>query len=423
MYLHFDEIIDLISVAEMENPQLSGEREKNIALFARFIANGHVGWNTFSEEDKNKFRKGVEDLYNKNPETNENILLEMETLLIQSIPDNHTFILDQNKNEVLSREDAQNIPDKVIDKYPEGHVGKNTAYTLESNSSVNVLCRQGTKDFPILIIEKDVDEKKVGVVSLSKCPQPSDTAYNIEEFRDVFEKNYQNWDAVVLDVRGNEGGNSHLLNSILEKLYGNKIGYYRTQEMRMTPEAKILQAQKIKSCEFLDQLHKNNPNGYKSKEKKEPEFNTEKGFNNNIYVLLDRQTSSSAEFVCGLYNHPKIKYLGENSCGCGEYGDTGQLQLPNGGYLNMGVYKNELHSGIKEGIGFSPTHATEVGRDAFEHCLSVIERDFYIQNIKNRIKGAKTSLKEERRECTAPQKGKDCQTIEPSVSISLCKER
>lgn len=154
--------------------------------------------------------------------------------------------------------------------------------------------------------------------------------------------------------------------------------------MRMTPEAKILQAQKIKSREFLDMLYARNPNGYKSNPQKEAEFAKEKGFNKNIYVLMDRRTSSSAEFVCGLYKHPNIKYLEKNSCGCGEYGDTGQLRLPNGGYLNMGIYKNEFFCGIKEGEGFLPTHLTPKGQDAFEHCLQVMRTDFYIQKIKER---------------------------------------
>lgn len=384
-YMRFDEIVDSISVEQMENPPLSNSREQNIAFLARSVANAHVGWNSFPENIRNKFRQNIEELYNRAPAPDENILKEMEALLIRSIPDNHTFILDKDKQKILDEQEAQNISDKLIDKYPETSVGKNMAYSSEKYNPEDVLCYQSNGKHPISIMEKTENGKKIGIVSLSKCPQPSDTSYDLEKFSGIFDNNYQKWDAVVLDVRGNEGGNSRLIEHISEKLYGTLPAYLRTQEMRMTPEAKILQAQKIKSREFLDMLYAQNPNGYKSKPRKETAFCEEKGFNKNIYVLMDRRTSSSAEFVCGLYNHPKIKYLGENSCGCGEYGDTGQLRLPNGGYLNMGIYKNESFCKIKEGEGFSPTHPTKKGQDAFEHCLQVMQNDFHLQKVKDQL--------------------------------------
>ena len=374
--MHFDEIVNLIPVEKMENPPLSDNREQNIAFLARFIANAHVGWNSFPKNVRDKFRQNIEELYNRVPAPNENILKEMESLLIRSIPDNHTFILDKDKKKTLNEKEVQNIPDKIIDKYPKTNVGRNTAYSSKKYNSADVLCYQSDGKHPISIMERIENGKKIGIVSLSKCPQPSDEAYNLEKFSCVFDDNYQKWDAVVLDVRGNEGGNSRLIEHLSEKLYGTVPSYLKTQEMRMTPEAKILQAQKIKSREFLDMLYARNPNGYKSNPQKEAEFAKEKGFNKNIYVLMDRRTSSSAEFVCGLYKHPNIKYLEKNSCGCGEYGDTGQLRLPNGGYLNMGIYKNEFFCGIKEGEGFLPTHLTPKGQDAFEHCLQVMRTAF-----------------------------------------------
>lgn len=384
--ISFDEIINSVSLEELQNPAPSADRHTNIAVFARFIANGHVGWDSFSEENKEKFRHEVENLYNLNAASDENLLKEMETLLIRCIPDNHAFVMDSGKNKMLNTEEAGKISDKAIDKYPETHVGKNSAYSLADNSSDHVILRQGTEDFPISISEiTTADGKRIGVVAMSKCPQPSDAAYNVDAFCQAFQDNYQNWDAVVLDVRGNQGGDDKALSFVSSKLYGTAPRYHRSQEIRITPEAKILQEQKIKSKEFLDELHFKNPNGYKSPVQAEPKFNEQSGYNKNIYILTDRKTSSSAEFICGLRQHPKVKYLGENTCGCGEYGDTAQLALPNGGYLNMGMYKNELFAGIKEGEGLAPTHRTEAGKDAFEHCLKVMEKDFYIQNLKARV--------------------------------------
>ena len=53
----FDEIINTVSPDEMRNPPPSEERGKNIAVFARFIANAHPGWPSFPEEIRHIVRK------------------------------------------------------------------------------------------------------------------------------------------------------------------------------------------------------------------------------------------------------------------------------------------------------------------------------------------------------------------------------
>lgn len=189
--MHFDEIVNLIPVEKMENPPLSDNREQNIAFLARFIANAHVGWNSFPKNVRDKFRQNIEELYNPVPAPNENILKEMESLLIRSIPDNHTFILDKDKKKTLNEKEVQNIPDKIIDKYPKTNVGRNTAYSSKKYNSADVLCYQSDEKHPISIMERIENGKKIGIVSLSKCPQPSDEAYNLEKFSCVFDDNYQ----------------------------------------------------------------------------------------------------------------------------------------------------------------------------------------------------------------------------------------
>jgi len=87
--------------------------------------------------------------------------------------------------------------------------------------------------------------------------------------------------------------------------------------------------------------------------------------------LTDRLTSSSAEFVFDLHKHPKIRFVGENSCGCGEYGDTATVKLPCGGALMTGIWRNRMYCRIKEGVGYTSTDNTEHGSDAFLHCLGI----------------------------------------------------
>lgn len=406
-HLKFDEIINSVSPDEMRNPPASDERGKNIAVFARFIAGAHPGWPSFPEEIRDKFRREIEDLYNREGNGRENLLKEMEKVLIRSIPDNHAFVLNPDKSRALDDEESAAVGGKVIDKAPTPATGVNSARTLAGNPACKTLFRSGTEDFPLAIFEKrDRSGNRIGIVSLTKCPQPGDEKYASETLKKAFADNYGKWDAVVLDVRGNEGGNADVINFINEKLCGSPPRYFRRQEMRTTPEAEILQEQKYNRA-FLDRLHAQNPEGYKSPEFAEPDFSPGQGYDGNIYVLTDRKTGSSAEFVSALRRHPKVKYVGENTHGCGEYGDTATAALPNGGYLNMGIYKNELFAGIREGEGLAPTNRTPPGRDAFDHCMQIMQYDFARERVGTRLPSRAQSARPEERANVSVGRPKD----------------
>ena len=47
----------------------------------------------------------------------------------------------------------------------------------------------------------------------------------------------------------------------------------------------------------------------------------------------------------------------------------------------MGIYKNELFAGIREGEGLAPTHRTPPGRDAFDHCMQLMQYDFASERV------------------------------------------
>ena len=385
---NFNEIIDSVSVDDVTKPAEEDSAQTSIALFARFMVKAHVNWDNFPENLKDKFYTEVENLYDNPPQKPEELLKKLDTILIRCVPDNHSFVLNDKKQRLLSAETAKQIPDKAIDKYTETHVGKNTVFTLEEDSSYKQLCLQKKGTEAIGIFEKMTDDhKKVGIISLSKCPQPSDPAYDLASFQKIFNDNYQNWDAVVLDVRGNEGGNAQIISNLSRVLYGNEVVFCGKQSLRMSPEAKFLHHEKYPDKkDFLKMLQNSPKEPYLAMpEKSETEFNKEKGFDKNIYILTDRRTSSSAEYVCGLYKHPKVKFLGENTCGCGEFGDTVPIKLPCGGELVMGVWKNTINCGIPEGQGREPTHPTQQGRDAFQHCLDILHNDFSINALRDRL--------------------------------------
>lgn len=180
----FEEIINTVSPDEMRNPPPSEERGKNIAVFARFIANAHPGWPSFPEEIRDRFRREIENLYNRNGNGPENLLKEMEKTLIRSIPDNHAFILNPDKSRALDENESAAVDGKIIDKAPTPETGDNSAYSLAETPACKTLFRSGTEDFPLAIFEKrDRSGNKIGIVSLTKCPPPGDEKYNSEALK------------------------------------------------------------------------------------------------------------------------------------------------------------------------------------------------------------------------------------------------
>ena len=156
----------------------------------------------------------------------------MEKALIRGIPDNHAFILNPDKSRALDGNESAAVNGKIIDKAPTPETGDNSAYSLAETPACKTLFRSGTEDFPLAIFEKrDRSGNKIGIVSLTKCPPPGDEKYNSETLKKVFADNYGKWNAVVLDVRGNEGGNADVINFVNEKLCGSPPRYFRRQEM------------------------------------------------------------------------------------------------------------------------------------------------------------------------------------------------
>ncbi len=390
----FDKIISSISLDEIpsERTKVTTDKEtiqKSIALFGRLIANGHVNWPYFPDSYKMKFKKGIIDLYNTPPQTTAEMLKCMETLLLKSIPDNHTFLLNNQNQRLINSETAHAVEDAVIDKYPKTSVGQNACFSLPNQENTQTLClQQNDKGHSIGIFTQIVNGKKLGIIALSKCPQPNDPNFDFKAFLNVLDENLQHFDGVVFDARGNEGGNALIIAEINKRLYGNDPQFLKARHMRTTDEAKHIHMLKYPGYEkTLNRIYQTaNENGYCTLQSMEnTNFNPEKGYNKPIYVLADRMTCSSGEYIFALHNHPKAKFMGENSCGCGEYGDTTGIPLPAGGLLVTGCYINEMTTSIPEGIGKEPTHPTPKGMDALSHAMAEFKKDLspYVRPFSN----------------------------------------
>lgn len=376
---NFNEIINSVSVNDLTELSNSDKIKLSIALFARFMVKAHVGWDEFPDKLKHKFSSKIEHLYHNPPQNNQELEKAMEIILLRCIPDNHCSILNANFQKVLSEDEAGLITDAVVNKHPQTHVGQNTVFTLQGNPEYNILSLRKNGKEAIGIFEKDENGGKIGIISLSYCPHPNEVECNLKNFIQTFENNLKNWDCVIWDVRGNRGGNSFIISEISNKLYGNTVLFCSSQSLRMTPEAKYLHKIKFSNPQDIKKLYEIHSHiktpYYVIPGKEETQFNAQKGFNKPVYIITDRRTSSSAEYVCGLYKHPKVKFVGEHTCGCGEFGDTVHLRLPCGSILQMGVWRYNIRCQIKEGIGWAPTHPTTRGKDAYALCLQIARKD------------------------------------------------
>ncbi len=377
--MHFEEIINTVSVDDARQYTGSDPTRDSIALFARLVANGHVAWHEFSEETRNRFKKHVEELYQNPPTNNTDLLKELGRTLLRSIPDNHAGIFDTAKRRALSDAEIHALTDAVIEKVPQTHVGSNAAIELPGRNGITQLFLKkyiAKHETPtaqtMAIFEKNQNGQRVGIVALTDCPQPEWFKNGLNDFFNTLETHSKTWDAVIVDVRGNLGGNSEIIERISKHLYGSEPPFITGAFLRRTPEARLFQEQKfnertvntIQNSGPANQLFESNLPPQRETNKKEP-------FKHPVYILTDRKTSSSAEFICGLAAHPKATFVGENTCGCFVYGNVAMTPLPCGGYLKLGVFRFKVN--LTEGIGHAPD--IKLGNvNALDYTLNLIDK-------------------------------------------------
>ena len=209
----------------------------------------------------------------------------------------------------------------------------------------------------------------------------------IETFDRAYFENKDKWDngRVILDVRGNRGGEDKPIDHIAKRLYGNMLNTYKRCEIKDT----------VLSDYFLHKHGAYKPQNYErtglsaddlvqrshfSGENKTLfdetgvyyPFSEEKGYHGKIDVLLDREVGSSAESAyTSFYHHPNTRYIGENTAGMQQY-TQGTFPAPWGG--NMRVAVTKLTYWDKEGenievIGHKPDINCS-GQDAFSVALT-----------------------------------------------------
>jgi C-terminal processing protease CtpA/Prc len=249
-------------------------------------------------------------------------------------------------------------------QHPDGSVGKNVGYRIgeeiKPNEIIALEYMDEAKSAPVLVAERMVKGQKTGIIAIPSCMVHWGGKTQIQEIAALrrivkaFQKHQKDWKNVIIDVRQNGGGDGFPIREIAETLYGNKVPYCLETQKRNTPESEMRLLFPGVEEDYIGPALP---------------FNGQK---KGLYVLMDREVASSAEAIVPMLKHyPDVKFIGENTCGCCQYGGLQPISLPNGGQINIGSVYRSYEDGMVECVGHKPD-INCTGRDAFQESIDQI---------------------------------------------------
>ena len=358
----------------------------NIAYFARAIAKMHPGWEEWDKYprlkgEKEQFKSDIEKLYNSQSRLPKEKRLIGDDLLVEfykiagSLRDSHLEVFSARNKEGGGIHFFQPVNRKTKLKYRpeiEGSVGKNLAFLREYRKNDPNTLIFHLEDGPLVIAERTINGKKIGLIGLSTCRvnlgtrQEAAQKNAFNQIVKTLQNNIKNWDSIILDVRGNRGGIPEYLLQIAGTICGCKAGtappYCSEARARETEEEKLY------AKFFLPPYtQKKYPrNSFSGKQK--------------VLVLADKETYSSGEFVYPLFKQYKnTLFIGENTGGCCHYGGISFIALPCSGFLKMGSSFYDFGNGyLVEKTGFTPD-INCMGEDALQVAYDHIKKSGLVQ--------------------------------------------
>ena len=348
----------------------------NIAYFARAIAQMHPGWEKWDKvpnlkKDEELFERAIEKLYNWQSSVNIEKRLKGNDLLAELykiaglLKDNHLEIFATKQKNNGDIHYYQPVDQKTKLKYrpePKGSVGRNLAFSPEFRREDRHTRIFHLETGPLVIAERIINGKKTGIIGLSTCmiqqgsPNEASQRHAFEEIVKTLKNNMRNWNNIILDVRGNNGGIPDYLQQIAETICGTK---------EKLPTCVEAQVRKTEEANLRNQFYykpytqeKSTPRQYSGKQK--------------VFVLMDKETGSAGEFVYPLLKqYTGTQFIGENTKGCCQYGEVNRIALPCGGALQMGNVIYDFGDGFIEGKGHQPDINCS-GRDALREAFGKI---------------------------------------------------
>ena len=269
-------------------------------------------------------------------------------------------------------------------------------YNIDKNEKINALEQSITNEK--IEVEnasvQDIVEGNIGYIYIPKMISYYNMGKDIELI-DSYLNKIKNYKALVIDIRGNGGGDSYywisyLLPKLVEKTYtSTQYIFWKDGDVieKFLKETGLKFDKDFGEIEDLDiSIFNNLPNevtnDFKYYLKDERKINPNEDsikFNGNIYLLVDRYVYSSAEALASFAKESGLATLiGERTCGDGIGSDPLLDMLPNSGYVfrfarDMGVTSD---GSCNEEFKTEPDYEIE-----FPKKMNSIEYDYCIKKV------------------------------------------
>ncbi len=420
-------------IEENNNLEISAEIQKFYLAYYASMAVEHVGFDGFSKENQEGFKQKIEELYNnidKNRLQGE-FLREMASLTARYIEDRH---FEVGVGEQTFRGG---------DKKEASSVGSNFFFSKNKPDGYEVVGQgwfgDGNERFPTWEIgtlkQNGEDVLVVSIPNLSYKNDYESWQDFIETFDKVYLQDREKWEKgrIVLDVRGNRGGEDKPIDHVAKRLYGNHLNTYKRCEIKDTALSDFILHQHgaykpqnyersgltekdlVRRCNFSGE----NKTLFDETGTYYP-FNEKSGYRGRIDILIDRDVGSSAESAfTSFYHHPNTRFIGENTAGMQQY-TQGTFATPWGGSMRVGATK--LTYWDKEGENIEVKgHKPDVncsGYDAFNVAMALGVDDGRVVGF--REKNEKTSdnlvgAEYNPKEPTDPRKAYYAKYLDPAI--------
>lgn len=244
---------------------------------------------------------------------------------------------------------------RVLEMAPDNHLRVTSGCAARQDSDLvkapigkNIATKTSA---PFFMKKEKLGKRSVGVIGVSSLPSHKEEVWN--GFAERAARLINSSDALIIDFRGNSGGDDTKALQLASLLYGSEAPDPRIIFQRKTPESLALQknAYLASKAEFerkgkavpsyVQENIKEIENEFILAEKHEipaekiyeksavREFNEERAFKGQIYILQDGGCASSCDsFLEAMEAHPKAVTVGLSSGGFVHFGEVAPLQLP-----------------------------------------------------------------------------------------------